>query len=126
MKRKNTILAVLLTSVMLVGCASTTALQKEETATTSIPETIAVIPETTESVVTTAATEVTIATEPPAPFEVTIVPVITATQNQVTVRTADEFLAAVAPNTEIIVDAQLIDWSTAAGYGKINGCGWGL
>ena len=42
-------------------------------------------------------------------------------QNTVTVTTADEFLASIAPNTEIIVDAELIDWSTANGYGKTNG-----
>ena len=117
MKRRNTFVAALLACVMLVGCASNTAPEKEETAPASIPETIAVIPETTEPMVTTEATE---ATEP-APFEVSITPVITETQNTVTVTTADEFLAAVAPNTEIIVDAELIDWSTANGYGTANG-----
>ena len=117
MKRTKTIIATLMACIMLVGCASNTAPEKEETVPASAPETIAVIPETTEPIVTTEATE---ATEP-APFEVSITPVITETQNTVTVTTADEFLAAVAPNTEIIVDAELIDWSTANGYGTANG-----
>ena len=117
MKRTKTIIATLMACIMLVGCASNTAPEKEETVPASAPETIAVIPETTEPIVTTEATE---ATEPD-PFEVSITPVITETQNTVTVTTADEFLAAVAPNTEIIVDAELIDWSTANGYGKTNG-----
>ena len=117
MKRKTTILAALMACIMLVGCASNTVPEKEETVPASAPETIAVIPETTEPIVTTEATE---ATEP-APFEVSITPVITEAQNTVTVTTADEFLAAVAPNTEIIVDAELIDWSKAAGYGTANG-----
>lgn len=114
MKRTKTIIATLMACIMLVGCASNTAPEKEETVPASAPETIAVIPETTEPIVTTEATE-------PAPFEVSITPVITETQNTVTVTTADEFLAAVAPNTEIIVDAELIDWSTANGYGTANG-----
>lgn len=118
MKTKQTILATLLACIMLVGCASNTAPRAEETVPESTPETIEVIPETTAPDVSTEATEVT---EPAAPFEVTITPVIIETQNSVTVTTADEFLAAIAPNTEIIVDAELIDWSTANGYGKTNG-----
>jgi len=117
MRRTKTIIATLMVCILLVGCASNTAPEKEETVPASAPETIAVIPETTEPIVTTEATE---ATEP-APFEVSITPVITETQNTVTVTTADEFLAAVAPNTEIIVDAELIDWSTANGYGTASG-----
>ena len=60
-------------------------------------------------------------TEEPIPFVVESKPVITETQNQVTVTTVDEFLAAIAPNTEIIVDAELLDLSKATGYGKTNG-----
>lgn len=117
MKRRNTVFATLLACAMLVGCASNTAPQKEETTPESIPETIAVVAETTEPEVTTEATEATEA----ATFEVTITPVITETQNSVTVTTADEFIAAIAPNTEIIVDAQLIDFSKATGYGTGSG-----
>lgn len=91
MKRRNAIPSILMACIMLVGCASNTAIEKEETVPASIPETIAVISETTEPVVTTEATE---ATEAAVPFEVTITPVITETQNSVTVTTADEFLAA--------------------------------
>ena len=35
----------------------------------------------------------------------------------VTVTNADEFLAAIAPNTEIVIDAEVIDFSTAQDYG---------
>lgn len=35
----------------------------------------------------------------------------------VTVTNADEFLAAIAPNTEIVIDAETIDFSTAQDYG---------
>ena len=35
----------------------------------------------------------------------------------VTVTSADEFLAAIGPNTEIVIDAELIDFSTAKDYG---------
>ena len=48
-------------------------------------------------------------------------PVITGTQTTVHVSTADEFLAALAPDTEIIVDADLIDFSAASNYGKSGG-----
>lgn len=118
MKRNRTILATLLACLMLVGCASNPVPQEEAPVSVSIPETTAVIPETTQPAATMEPTE---ATEEVAPFEVSITPVITEPQSSVTVTTADEFLAALAPNTEIIVDAQLIDWSTASGYGKING-----
>ena len=39
-------------------------------------------------------------------------------QAEVHVKTVDELLAAIAPNTKIILDAQLYDLSTATGYGK--------
>lgn len=48
-------------------------------------------------------------------------PVITGSQTAVHVSTADEFLAAIASDTEIIVDAELIDFSTATGYGTSGG-----
>lgn len=84
---------------------------------------------------TTAATEAATVTEPTQtlppeteppmeaaePFQVDILPVITEDQQTVTVKTPDEFLAAIAPNTEIVVDAPLIDWSKASGYGKGTG-----
>ena len=118
MKRNQTLLTALLACVMLVGCASNAAAPNEETAPVLIPETIAAVPETTAPAIVTEATE---ATETEAPFEVTITSVITEAQNSVTVTTADEFLAALASNTEIIVDAPLIDWSTATGYGTTGG-----
>lgn len=42
----------------------------------------------------------------------------TANRNQVHVSTVDEFLAAIASDTEIILDAELYDLSLAADYGK--------
>lgn len=38
-------------------------------------------------------------------------------KTSVTVTNADEFLEAIAPNTEIVIDAEVIDFSTAAEYG---------
>lgn len=49
------------------------------------------------------------------------IPVSTGNQKQVHVSTADEFLTAIGSDTEIIVDAQMIDLSEAADYGKKNG-----
>lgn len=43
-------------------------------------------------------------------------PVSTGTQKEVTVKTADEFLAAIASDTCIILDTELLDLSTAASY----------
>ena len=42
-------------------------------------------------------------------------------QLQTHVSTVDEFIAAIGPNTEIILDAELYDFSTATGYGTSNG-----
>lgn len=39
-------------------------------------------------------------------------------QTEIHVNTVDELLAAIAPNTKIILDAELYDLSTATGYGK--------
>lgn len=48
-------------------------------------------------------------------------PVTVTPQTQITVTTADEFIAAIAPDTEILLDADLIDLSEATGYGKTRG-----
>ena len=114
MKMMRTIFAALMILSLLTGCASDTTVLQAET----LPESI---PETTVSPETLPETQATEAPVEAAPFVVEIKPVITETQTQVTVTTTDEFLAAIAPNTEIIVDAELIDWSKATGYGKTNG-----
>lgn len=120
MKRNQKLFAAALLSLsLLAGCASNAPSQEEVSTTLPAQETVAAVPETTVPE-TTIAPE-TEATAEAAAFEVKIAPVITESQNSVTVATADEFLAAIAPNTEIIVDAELIDWSTATGYGKTNG-----
>lgn len=49
------------------------------------------------------------------------VPVTTGDQTQVHVSTVDEFLKALAPDTEIILDAEFYDLSTATGYGTQGG-----
>ena len=58
-------------------------------------------------------------TTPAEPVE--YVPVTTGDQTQVHVSTVDEFLKALAPDTEIILDAEFYDLSTAAGYGTQSG-----
>lgn len=62
-------------------------------------------------------------TEDPAPLHVSSdpvesVPVITGEQKQVRVSTVDEFLAAIASDTEIILTEEFYDLSTASDYGK--------
>lgn len=42
-------------------------------------------------------------------------------RDQITVKNADEFLAAIGPDREIILDSPLIDLSTASTYGTVSG-----
>lgn len=42
-------------------------------------------------------------------------------RQEIHVSTVDEFIAAIGPNTEIILDAELYDFSTASGYGTSSG-----
>ena len=63
-----------------------------------------------------ACAEEAVPTEP-----VEYVPVSTGEQTQVHVSTVDEFLKALAPDTEIILDAEFYDLSTATGYETTNG-----
>ena len=115
------IAGLFLVIALLAGCgaagseAASTAAPSVETVQTETTEPETTLPETT------AAPETEAPTEAAKPFSVEIIPVITTQQTQVRVTTADEFLAAIAPDTEIVLDAALIDLSTAAGYGKTNG-----
>lgn len=127
MKAKIGMIPVLLLSAVLIaGCARETG--ELRTSAPTAAETLAAAPaaaepETTEAILTepeTAEASLTDMMET-APFAVTVVPVITEPQKQVVVSTVDEFLAAIAPNTEIIVNAELLDLSEAAGYGKTDG-----
>lgn len=59
------------------------------------------------------------AEEVPERFEPT--PVTTGEQTTVHVSTVDEFLAALAPDTDIVLDAESFDLSEAAGYGEVSG-----
>jgi len=112
MKTAVSFFAVVLICIMLLGCSFNPAAENVEA-------THAPVSAETVAASTTAETENTV--ESTAPFVVEIRPVITETLNSVTVTTADEFLDAIAPNTEIIVDAELIDLSMAAGYGETDG-----
>ena len=60
------------------------------------------------------------ATEETTPTLAEFTPVTTGAQKQVHVSTVDEFLSALAPDTEIILDAEFYDLSTATGYGEAN------
>ena len=119
MKQKIAIsAALLLILASLAGCASggkapAAAGTAQPTAETNPPEMTASAPVEME---TEAPTE-PVAQEA-QPFAVEISPVITGTQTQVTVTTVDEFLAAIAPDTEIVLDAALLDLSEATGYGE--------
>lgn len=123
MKSKFALFAAgLLTVSLLAGCAAAPAAPE----TTMIPVVETAIPETIASLVTEPATEPAAeATRPVSQlvssYEATITPVTTQPQTQVTVTTTDEFLAAIASDMEIIVDAPMIDLSTATGYGKTSG-----
>lgn len=118
MKMILKILSVILICAMLAGCGSNSTPQEIAVAPTDNPEPTASL----DSTFIEATDEETEApTEEPTPFVVEIKPVITEAQNQVTVTTVDEFLAAIAPNTEIIVDAELLDLSKATGYGETDG-----
>jgi len=122
----NKLVAVfaLLVLFLLAGCSSTLPLEDDATAVPTVTVSEKTIPVETYMPTdpTDAPTEA--CTEDPTeviPFEVNITPVITQAQTQVLVKTADEFLAAIAPDTEIVVDAELIDLSTATGYGENGG-----
>lgn len=118
MKTKIALLtACLLITALLAGCAAEAPVLETQAMLEVTPETLA--PAATAPIVTEAPTEGP--TEAPEPYEITVTPVITGEQSQVTVATVDEFLAAIAPNTEIILDGPMFDLSTAKGYGKTNG-----
>ena len=114
MKKTSKFLTAVLMCAMFASCSA-------KTDPDVIASTQEIPPETTVAAVEAVQEETEASTENTEPFVIEIKPVITETQNQVTVTTVDEFLAAIAPNTEIIVDAELIDLSKAAGYGKTDG-----
>ena len=122
------ILALSLLAAALSGCGAaqsapeTTAAQTTFPTETAAPETT--VPETqpeTQPTTTVDAVPVPQYSQYEAPQPGVAEPVITGSQTAVHVSTADEFLAAIASNTEIIVDAELIDFSTATGYGQADG-----
>lgn len=118
------ILTLSLLAAALSGCGAaqsapeTTAAQTTFPTETAAPETT--VPETqqeTQPTTTVDAVPVPQYSQYEAPQPGVAEPVITGSQTAVHVSTADEFLAAIASNTEIIVDAELIDFSTASNYG---------
>lgn len=118
------ILTLSLLAAALSGCGAaqsapeTTAAQTTFPTETAAPETT--VPET-QPTVTVDAVPVPQYSQYEAPQPGVAEPVITGSQTAVHVSTADEFLAAIASDTEIIVDAELIDFSTATGYGTSGG-----
>ena len=102
------ILALSLLAAALSGCGAAQSAPETTAAQTTFP---------TE----TAAPETTVPVQKDSQYESAqpgiAEPVITTGQTTVHVSTADEFLAAIASDTEIIVDAELIDFSTASNYG---------
>lgn len=115
--------ALVLFVQILAGCASAAPAPVTEAAPQTEPAATAAVETTAETTAETTQPE-TDPTESPQDFEVTITPVITSSQKQVTVSTADEFLAAIASDTEIILNSDLIDLSEATGYGKANGANY--
>lgn len=124
MKAKLKIFLAVLICGLLTACASGADLHETIPLQTEMPETVPPTEVWTPTEVP-EVTQIPVATEIPAEaavsIEVAIDPVITVRQKKVTVTTADEFLAAIAPDTEIVVDAELIDLSKATGYGEVNG-----
>lgn len=120
-------LALAFLLLMLAGCASEKSIPTAEPASQTELETIAAA-ETAAETMAAVAMEASRPEVEPAEtvqaFSVTITPVITASQKQVTVSTADEFLAAIASDTEIILNSDLIDLSEASGYGKAKGANY--
>ena len=109
MKRLCVLLSALL---LLTGCAAAPAETTQPLPTvaeTTLPPTFPT--ETTQPPETVAA----------VPVETPVTSAITGAQKTVNVSTVDEFLAALAPDTEIVLQADLLDLSTAAGYGETNG-----
>lgn len=111
-------LALILCLLLLTGCGKPTAAETTQPETT-VPETTQ--PETTLPPETEAETEAPSTETVDAVVVAQADPVITGQQNTVHVATVDEFLNAIAPDTEIVVDAALLDLSQAANYGKSGG-----
>lgn len=59
-----------------------------------------------------------------SPVSLNYTPVSTGEQNTIAVSTMDEFLNAIASDTEIILDADYFDISTASDFGKENGANY--
>lgn len=116
-RSKGLLGVMLLTFFLMTGCSTAPAAPTSA----SKPEPVSELPAIDEPVPEQTSQEETVI-EPTetAPFEVTIRPVITGEQKQVTVTTVDEFLAAIGPDTEIILNGDLLDLSKARGYGETN------
>ena len=122
------VLALSLLASMLCGCGAAQSTPKTTTQQTTFPtETAApetAVPETqpeTQPTATVDAVPVAQYSQYEAPQPGVAQSVVTVGQTPVHVSTADEFLAAIASDTEIIVDAALIDFSTASNYGTSGG-----
>lgn len=112
------IFAILLCLFLLSACGKATVTETTQSETTASETTQ---PETTLPPETEAPTEEPSTETVDAVVVAQADPVITAPQTTVHVSTVDEFLNAIAPDTEIVVDAALLDLSQAANYGKSGG-----
>lgn len=114
------ILALSLLAAALSGCGAAQSAPETTAAQTTFPTETAA-PETTVPETQPTATVDAVPVQKDSQYESAqpgiAEPVITTGQTTVHVSTADEFLAAIASDTEIIVDAELIDFSTASNYG---------
>ena len=109
------VLSILLLFTLLAGCQRSTNMAR------SAPETTAPTQTITEATTEAATEPATVPTsEAAAASGAAFTPVSTGAQTQVHVSTVDELLAALAPDTEIILDAEFYDLSTATGYAETN------
>ncbi len=112
--------------IAFTGCAAT---NPTEATVQTVPETVRTETASETPIETTVETTAVPETEevsPAAsseyvPYQAISTPVITGSQTTVHVSTADEFLAALDNNVELVVDSALIDFSTATGYGTDKG-----
>ena len=106
---------ICLTAVVCVLLALLPGCQPSQVITQAAPETTAATAPPTEP-----STEPVTQEAAPVPGASNYSPVSTGAQKQVHVSTVDELLSAIAPDTEIILDSEFYDLSTAAGYGEGN------
>ena len=121
-KRSRACLALILAALLLLtGCAGAQAADIKETsapvAETAAPAAETAVPTPQPAAETAVPTpQPTAEAQPAAEGETAAAD--SRYSNHVTVGTVDEFLAAIAPNTQILLEPGVYDLSTAADYGR--------